>query len=364
MIMIKKIRNCFDKSPVNFGRQREIDITKGIAVIIMMFSHALEILGWFFEPEVAVQSVWYIADMVISGSAPVFVLCMGIGLSYTSKKSAKDIFRRALNIAGLAVLLEIARTAIPGFLEWLIFKDPECIEYVYLMFTVDILQFAALAMLVIALFKKLNLKPWTMVIISVVCSIAGQLLQGVSTGSNIGDIAAGFFWCTYDYSYFPLLNWLIFPVCGYAFGGLWLRLKDKDTFFSILTPVSAVVTVLYFISMFLVGELYYFSGGLYRGLGIIDAVFMLFVCFAMVGMAYYISKLRVRAVNWLESMGKRVTSIYFAHWTIYCFLYLVLVCVLEDYISPWTIFPTAVLVLIASDLSSRLYIKTKRNVKK
>ena len=35
--MIEKMKNCFAKEPVNLGRQKELDIAKGIAVIFMVF---------------------------------------------------------------------------------------------------------------------------------------------------------------------------------------------------------------------------------------------------------------------------------------------------------------------------------------
>lgn len=358
-----RIKNCFAKDPVNLGRQREWDIAKGMAIIMMLFSHAIEILSWFLEAEITHGTFWYGFDMIISGASPIFILCMGIGLSYTKKQSAKDMLHRAKNIAIIALLLEIARTAIPGFLEWLITGNPECIEYVYLFFEVDILPFAALAMLAIALFKKLNLKPWAMMLISVICSVVGQLLQGCSTGSRIGDIAVGFIWQSYDGTFFPFLNWLILPVSGYVIGNLWLRIKNKDTFFRWVTPISWVITILYFVSMVLIGEWYYFSGGDYRCLGVIDAALMIVVCFSVIGLGYYISKLGGCIASWLESMGSRITSIYFIHWTIYCFLYLFLVCTLEDYLAQWVIIPTAILVLIASDFLSRIFAKRKRKNK-
>ena len=360
-MMINKIKNCFAKDPVNLGRQSELDVAKGIAIIFMVFCHSFEILCDFFNPEISTDFAYGILDVVLGGSfaAPVFMFCMGISFCYSRKNSPGDMVRRALNVAVVALLLEIARTAIPGFLEWLIFRDPECIEYVYLFFEADILQFAALAMLVIALFKKLNLKPCVMVIIAVLCSVAGQLLQWVSTGSGVVDVFTGFIWHSHDYSYFPLLNWLIFPVCGYVFGGVWQRLQDKETFFRWVTPISWVISIAYFIPMAFIGE-YYLSGGDYYGLGIGDAVFAFIICFAMIGLGYYIAKWGGCVSNWLGSLGTRVTSVYCIHWTIYCFLGLALICVLGDYISQWTIIPASILVLVASDLLSRLYVKFKK----
>ena len=136
--MINRIINCFDKNPVNTERQRELDIAKGFIIIFMALSHAIEILGWFFAPQMSDGFFWHGFDMIIKGSAPVFMVCMGISLCYSKRQSAKDTFRRALNTAGIVVLLEISRTAIPCFIEWLIFRDPESMVYATEIVCVDI----------------------------------------------------------------------------------------------------------------------------------------------------------------------------------------------------------------------------------
>ena len=358
--MVSKIKSCFVKEPVNLGRQKEFDIAKGIAIIFMVLCHGLEILSWFFDPAISYEVEYFILDVVLGGSfaAPVFLFCMGISFAYSRKTSATDIFRRAVKTAGIVIIFEIIRTALPGLLQWIISRDPECIEYVDIFFSVDILQFVTMTMLVIALFKKLKLKPVVMVIIAVICSVIGQLLQCVSTGSYIGDIVVGFFWYSHEYAYFPLLNWLIIPVCGYAFSSIWQRLENKEKFFFIVTPISWGIAIVYFASMIFLGE-YYFSGGEYYGIGILDIAFAFIICFAMIGLAYYLNKWGGCIANWLGSMGNRVTSVYCIHWTIYCYLYVFLYCFLNNYIPQWVMILTGILVLIASDLLSRLYIKYK-----
>ena len=363
--MVSQIKGCFSKEPINLGRQKELDIAKGIAIIFMVLCHGFEIMGWFFDPEISTDVAYFILDVVLGGSfaAPVFIFCMGISFAYSRKSSAKDIFRRAVKTAGMVLLFEIARTVLPGLLQWVISKDPECIEYVDIFFSVDILQFVTMAMLVIALFKKLNIKPVVMVIIAAICSVIGQLLQHVSTGSYIGDIVVGFLWHSREYAYFPLLNWLIIPVCGYAIGSIWQRLQDKERFFRLITPICWIISVAYFVSMVFLGE-YYLSGYEYYGLGILDAAFAFVVCFAMIGLGYYLKKWGGCVANWLGSMGNRVTSIYCIHWTIYYFMYVFLFCFSDSYVPQWIMLLTGALVLVVSDLSSRFYIGVKKKSEK
>ena len=360
--MFKRIKECFDNTAVNTGRQRELDIAKGFAIILMSFSHGIEILGWFFDPQRTDGFFWDGFDMLIKGVAPVFILCMGISLCYSRNQSASALFRRALRMAGIVVLLELFRTVIPCLVEWLIFRDWESIDYIDQVFCVDILQFTTMAMLAIALLKKLKVGPVAMLAIASACSVVGQLLQGVSTGSVAGDFAAGFLWHTTDIAYFPFLSWFIVPVIGYVFGQVWLRLADKATFFQWVTPISLGITALYYASMLIVGKWYYFSGEDYCGIGLADVLFMFVIFFAVLGGCYYLNRWIPCIARALASMGGRVNSVYCIHWVIYAFLYVALACVLDEerYLPLWTVVPTAVLVLAAADLLSRLYKKSRK----
>lgn len=353
--MFKRIMNCFSSDPVNPGRQREIDIAKGIALIFMTFSHSIEILGWFFDPRISPAFTWHDFDMIIKSIAPVFLFAMGLSLCYSRKRSAEDLFRRGIGMIGLVLLLETFRTVIPSLIEWMIFRDFSSIRYAYQVLCVDVLQFAAMALLVMALFRKMNLKPWAMLAVSAVLSVIGQLLAGVSTGSTVGDYIVGYLWHSHPTSYFPLLNWLIVPVMGYTFGNIWLRLKDKPAFFRLVTPVCGGISVLYYLSMIFSGKWYYFSGENYSGLGILDAVFMFILFLAVLGISYYLAKHR-RGFLWLSSLGTRVNSVYCIHWTIYAFLYLILrSTVVDNYVPMWTVIPVGVLVILAADILSMLY---------
>ena len=356
------IKGCFVGEPVNPGRQRELDIAKGLAIIFMVLCHGFEIMCDFFDPAISSDAAYFILDVVLGGSfsAPVFLFCMGIGFAYSRRSGAKDMLRRAGKTACLALLLEIFRMILPGLLHWGISGDPSCFnDYVYGFFSVDILQLAIMVLLMMALFKKLNLKPVVMVGIAAVFSAVGQALQWVTTGSDVGDIVVGYLWKSHDYAYFPLLSWLIFPVCGYAFSSTWQRLEDKETFFRLVTPISWAITVVYFASMIPLGE-YYLSGWEYYGLGILDAVFALIVCSALIGLGYYLNKWGGCVAIWLSSMGNRVTSIYCIQWTILCFLYTILLCYFEPYIPQWVMLLASVWVLVISDLSSVLYVDFKK----
>lgn len=356
--MIKKISNCFDKLPVNYGRQAELDIAKGFTIILMAFSHGIEILGWFFDPSVPEGFFWGGFDMLIKVMAPVFIFCMGITISYSHSQTAGGLLRRALKLGEIMLLLEFSRTVVPNLTEWLIFRDYESMIYVNQLFCVDILQFATLAFLLIALLKYLGLGPIAMIAVGAVMSVLGQLLSGVSFESEALNYAVGYLWYSHDIAYFPLLSWFIVPVLGYAAGQLWLRIKDKATFFKYVTPICFVIGLLYFLSMDLASKWYYFSNENYCAIGILDVIFMFIIFLAFVGCCYYVNKYLGSVASFFASMGGRLNSIYCIHWTVYAFLYLTLLCVLgENYLPLWTVVPVALAVVILSDALSRLYKK-------
>ena len=89
--MISKIKSCFTKEPINLGRQKELDIAKGIAIIFMVLCHGFEIMSWFFDPEISTDVAYFILDVVLGGSfaAPVFMFCMGISFAYSRKRGSK-----------------------------------------------------------------------------------------------------------------------------------------------------------------------------------------------------------------------------------------------------------------------------------
>ena len=354
--MFKCITNCFDTLPVNKGRQPEIDIAKGFTIILMAFSHGIEILGWFFDPMIPEGFFWGGFDMLIKVMAPVFIFCMGITMSYSRTQTAGGLFMRALKMGGIMLLLELCRTVVPNLIEWLIFRDYESMIYVYQTLCVDILQFVTLAFFAMALLKYLGLNPLAMIAIGTVLSVAGQLLAGLSFESDALNYVVGYLWNSHDTSYFPFFSWFIVPVLGYASGYFWLRIKDKERLFRLTTPVCFAVGVLYFISMAIVGKWYYFSNENYCAIGILDVLFMFVIFYAVVGCSYYFFKYAKRVAIFFAAMGSRLTSIYCIHWTIYAFLYLTLRCVMgENYLPMWTVVPVAILIVVISDALSRVY---------
>lgn len=85
-------------------------------------------------------------------------------------------------------------------------------------FVVDILQFAGLSFLLIALIKKLRISMWWGLAVAAVFSVARTLLIDKSTDVTLVDYMLGLLWKTNERAYFTLFHWFAYPIIGCIFG--------------------------------------------------------------------------------------------------------------------------------------------------
>jgi len=213
---------------------------------------------------------------------------------------------------------------IPLFVAYLISGDAE--EYLYSLpyrfFENDVLQFAGLFFLVMALFIYLKLSFGSMLVIALVMSVAGMFLSYTDTGNSmvntlLGNIIATMDGSPDDYtSCFPLLNWFIIPLVGYIFGYYLLRVKDKKKFYSILTLPCALFSIIYLVveinlevGMYKEGEAAYYF------ISTPDVILCTILSVAMLGVYYFLSLILPAAVLGAATEMSRVLTPFFCiHW--------------------------------------------------
>ncbi|MBR6049731.1 MAG: DUF1624 domain-containing protein, partial [Clostridia bacterium] len=153
-----KLRELLSDGQVNTGRQTELDFGKALPVLCLPFVHC------FIEctaSEGLDHGIPFLFDYVIGSpiSAPMFMFCMGVGIVYTKKSSASDLAKRAGKLFLIGLLLNVCRFLLPYLAGYAI--TGEAGKYleplVYRVFGNDILQFASLCFLCIALFVKLKI---------------------------------------------------------------------------------------------------------------------------------------------------------------------------------------------------------------
>ena len=321
----------FTKEPCNLGRQRELDIGKAVPILCLPFIHC--IIECCTEEQL-LHGVPYAFDMIIGGpmAAPMFMFCMGATVHYSLKHSVREMAIRGLKLLLFGLLLNICRFLIPYLVGYAATGDAE--QFIdplpFLVFGNDVLQFAGLAFLVIALMMKLKTPKWAMLGIALAMSITGSFVRSIDMGNDVLNVIFGWFIGTESHveggplivSDFPLLNWLIVPVCGYCFGWLLQRVKDKRKFYLSFSPVLLVLAIAYLfigdhfeIGMFAEGENAYYHMLTY------DVVASLALTLGALGVYCSIAHfLPQKIMQFFSFISRNITAYYCIHWVFVRFI--------------------------------------------
>ena len=210
---------------VNRGRQPEIDCLKAFCIVPMILLHTFETCA--AEPGGFYHAVHLLEALT---GAAAFMLCMGLGMRYSRHQTPQAYAHRGIGLLTGAQLLYLLRNAIPSLIAWWGTGNKVFIANALLIFETDIMTFAGLAFLLLALFSKLRLRGRTVFLASLGMNAAAFLLSKVfrSTGNYLADQMLGWFVFTEAESYFPLCCYFVFAAAGYWLGEIYPRILDKD----------------------------------------------------------------------------------------------------------------------------------------
>ena len=326
----------FEKTDCNTGRQACVDVAKVAAIVFMVAIHCMMYGGAELS-----SGVGLLFDCVFGGAmaAPVFMACMGIGVAYSRKNDAATLLRRGFRMLVAAYIFNAVRAAAYLPLGYFSGDVAHYHRFVLLFLLVDILQFAGMALMLLALLRKLGARTRTVAMVSVAMSLAGScvaekvgwLVKTVHTGILALDVplslVAGVVSdnCSYPefplvYSAFPLLNWFVFVAFGLAIGKLLRRCRNTDRLFAIATPPALLLFVFTTIlgmkggspiRLFEDEEAFYF-------MSIIDVLLVAFPAIVfMLGAGHFIGKaLNGKAADLVQRTSSDLNRIYLVHWPI------------------------------------------------
>ncbi len=321
--MLKQFfRNTFSKEVCNTGRQIELDIGKALPILCLPFVHCIIECC---TDEQLLSGIPYLFDSVIGGplSAPLFLFCMGATIHYSRISSPGGIAKRGLKLIGFGFLLNICRFLFPFLIGYAITGNSEkyLVPLPFLVFGNDVLFFAGAAFICLALMIKLRIPKWAMLAITLVFSVTGTFLRGTDLGSDVLNIIGGWFIGTVNaqdqiVSDFPLLNWLIIPVCGYSFGWILRRVKNKRRFYLSFSPALLVVATVYFI-FGISGEIGMFGEGqnAYYHLYTHDAFVCVAAILGLLGVYDAVSYVLPQTIlRFFSYISRSITEFYCIHW--------------------------------------------------
>ena len=364
----------FSNEPINTSRQWELDLARAVIIFCLALIHVtIECT----TEEGLCSGIPYLFDTIIGGpfSAPMYMFVMGVGMCYTRKNTSKDHFIRGAKIFAVGYALNICRFLIPYSIGYFITGDHTTyIEpLLYKVLCNDILTFAGLAMMIMALFVKLKLSNIVMLIIATVMCGFGTLLNGVDVVSPLGNIFLGYLIGTEDaagmvLSDFPILNWLMFPVCGYVFGSVLKRVKNKKLFYLTFSFPALIIAIVYFVlGIYLERGMFGEGQNCYYHMTFSDVLASLCLTVGMIGVYYFIVKIipgKVFYVTW--SISENITQIYFIHWVLVSFVVNLCMYVIRGttLLTPWKVVGLGTVISIASIVIAHFFTKWTGRMRK
>ena len=232
--------SIFSKENVNTGHQPEIDYVKALSICIMILSHLN--VGY-------TASYLYlkleIIEIILSHSC--FIFLMGIGMKYTRHQELKYYVARGISLLTLAQLFNFVRDTLPNLIAWWTTGDKVFIARALLIIRGDILTFAGIAHLFIALLKKMKLSDVNILIIGIIMNLIGYPLFYImkSPSNYLLRQFLGYFVMTKAENYFPLIVDFVFVALGNWMGGIYQKMSNKDKFYNRILIICFPFVVIY-----------------------------------------------------------------------------------------------------------------------
>ncbi len=293
---------------MNNSRNRTADLLKGVAVVLMVQIHIVEL---FAQQQIFDSFIGSIL-LFLGGppAAPVFMTVMGYFIAKSNHQVSKSIVR-GLKLIGGGLLLNIGL----NFHLFIKIFDQTIVtnSWPYL-FGVDILLLAGFSLIALTLFHSLfKNKPLSYVLLVILILLVSQIVPYPKSSSAWSYVVALFYSDSW-WSYFPVIPWLVYPVTGYLFyliEPIITNLAKKRAYKMLIFSISGIILIIsieYGIRITSNLHTYYHH----------DFIYYLFVLNFMIFWSVLFQTVTSFSKNYftdyIEWMGKNVTVFYVIQW--------------------------------------------------
>lgn len=324
----RRITKLFSEQKINTGRQVELDLAKCMSIVFMIFLHCLMVTTCFSN-DVSLYMQRAIGQLLGGPfAAPVFMFSMGVGIVYSRNQVPGYLIKRGVKQIFLGFAVNVGEFFLPHFLADRLLGNGDMFPIAggLLLFCVDILAFAGMAMILIGVFKMLKLRGWQMVAIATVLSVAGSFLRFTDFDNKILNLIFGYFFGSAGgFTAFPLFNWILFPTAGILFGEYYIRCENKKKLLC-AWPVALVLSVSYFVASWFIPNGFLSETHHYYFMTTLDALSCLICIYGIIGLWQLVSGLLPeRVTGFFSKMSGNVDVIYIVQWFLIPITY-VLIC--------------------------------------
>ena len=302
--MLEKLNQFFFKST----REPFPDFLRGLAVILMIQIHITENL-LLSDPSNYLFERW---SYFLGGipSAPVFMLLMGY-FQAKSKSSLIDEIIRGFKLIFLGFVLNLLLNFS------LIFKyftgqiDVDILSYI---FGVDILFLAGFSFICLAFVKRVFKSNLLLIVLIFLIHLLNYFLN-LRIENQALKYFLSFFIRVSDWSYFPLISWISFPLTGFflAKSGLFEKILNKN-----FPHLFWIIYLIIFLLLLGYGQNFSYDLSRYYSMKFDFYLYSLFVMFGWIKLwkAIFDKFSDNLFSGYLVWIGRNVTAVYFFQWII------------------------------------------------
>lgn len=353
---------------INTGRQLEFDVAKTIAVLFMAIIHVFDNMAAVGN---GTQNSLYQNFLRFLGApmaAPMFMFALGVGIVYTRHSKPKEFAIRGLKLIAMGYALNFFRETL-----LMILANAFKVETVYekalidTIGTIDILQFAGITFLIVALFKKLKLTNWAMLLTTILLQGFGTLFIGCfDTAPKAVQYLLGLLFYTNEYVVFPALLWHVYPVAGICFGGVLQEVSDKKTFYTRIFIGSTVTLFASSITTLALGyDLKDYFIGAYFTQNLFSTIWILSIVGISVSAYFLISTVvKGKVAAFVKYVSTNLNTIYIAHWLLITYFIAIKELIGMPALNQYWVIPVAILFIAASIGFALLWKLLKRKMLK
>ena len=241
---------------VNVGRQRELDLVKGFLMIMIVFIHSFQTIAGVEAAESNTHKILF--ALFMPTGACLYLFTMGFGSAFTRHSQPEDMVKNGVKLLfyqGLSNLCYAAIMTICFNIRNSITGEAAGSRELYnanlysMLTFVNIFFIAGMCYLVLAIYRKLNVKLRgyiiSAVIVGIVSPFTGLLVSDNPAFNWILDMTFGGKGET-SFCFFPYLSYVFL---GYVFGKVIRRVpeNEKGTFYKKSGIVCGTVAAVWFI---------------------------------------------------------------------------------------------------------------------
>jgi len=236
-------RNCiFSKENVNTGHQPEIDVFKAYCIFLIVIVHVYINFSYGILLEMLLITL-----NIISGNTLMFL--MGLGMKYSRHQEPKHCISRGISLLTISQFFNLIRDTLPNLIAWWTIGDKKFISRALLVLETDILTFAGISFLFLALMKKIKLSDSFIFIIGIIMNFAHVFIYKMMKTPNNFFLRQflGYFLLTKNSeSFFPLFGYFVFVAFGNWIGGILQKISNKDKFYNRILIFGLPISPIFF----------------------------------------------------------------------------------------------------------------------